>query len=118
VRYTGVLAPASKQLRSRIVLAPPVPPAAADDRDVSSAPSPKGGGSRYRPWAELLKRTFDVDVLECPKGKGRMTLPDVVTEPKSIQRVLRHLGDATEAPARAPTRGPPYWKSSVLRRSP
>jgi hypothetical protein len=27
----------------------------------------------YRPWAELLKITFGVDVLECPTCQGRMT---------------------------------------------
>jgi hypothetical protein len=113
VRYAGVLAPASK-LRSRIV---PAPPATTDDRDASSAPRPKRGGSRYRPWAELLKRTFGVDVLECAKCKGRMKLLAVVTEAKAIRRMLRHLGEATEPPVREPARGPPYCKSRVLRRS-
>jgi len=112
VRYAGVLAPASK-LRSRIV---PELPATIDDLDASSTARPKRGGCRYRPWAELLKRTFGVDVLECPKCKGRMKLLAVVTEAKSIQRMLRHLGEATEPPAREPARGPPYWKSRVLRR--
>jgi hypothetical protein len=64
-----------------------------------------------------LKRTFGIDVLECPKCKGRMKLLAVVTDPKSIQRMLRHLGEATEPPTREPARGPPYWKSRVLRRS-
>jgi hypothetical protein len=113
VRYAGVLAPASK-LRARIVPKPATPPA---DTDASSAPRPKRGGCRYRPWAELLKRTFGVDGLECPKCKGRMKLLAVVTEAKSIQRMLRHVGEATEPPAREPARGPPYWKSRVLRRS-
>jgi hypothetical protein len=116
VRYAGVLAPASK-LRSRIVPEPPAPPATTDGLDASSASRPKRGGCRYRPWAELLKRSFGVDVLECPKCKGKMKLLAVVTEAKSIQRMLRHLGEATEPPAREPARGPPYWKSRVLRRS-
>jgi len=42
-------------------------------------------------WAELLARTFAVDVLAA-------------------------LGEATEVPRRSPGRGPPYWKSRVLRR--
>jgi hypothetical protein len=113
VRYAGVLAPASK-LRARIV---PKPPPPTEDLDASSDSPPKRGGSRYRPWAELLKRTFGVDVLECPKCKGRMKLLAVVTDPKSMERILRHLGEATEPPKREPARGPPYWKSRVLRRS-
>ena len=36
--------------------------------------------STYRPWAELLKRTFGVDVLECPTCRGRMRLVAMLTE--------------------------------------
>ena len=57
---------------------------------------PAGG---YRPWAELLARTFAVDVLACPKCHGRM-----------------RMGEPTELPRRSPGRGPPYWNSRVLRR--
>jgi hypothetical protein len=46
-----------------------------------------------------------------------MKLLAVVTEAKPIRRMLRHLGEATEPPVREPARGPPYWKSRVLRRS-
>jgi putative transposase len=53
VRYAGVLAPASK-LRPRIVPKPPATPA----NDLEPSAQPKRGGSRYRPWAELLKRCF------------------------------------------------------------
>jgi hypothetical protein len=50
VRYAGVLAPASK-LRPRIVPKPSATPA----NDLEPNAQPKRGGSRYRPWAELLK---------------------------------------------------------------
>ena len=56
VRYAGVLAPASK-LRPRILPEQPHAEhgaAATDDDD----DEPLRKGSRYRPWAELLKRTF------------------------------------------------------------
>ena len=46
-----------------------------------------------------------------------MKLVAIVTDPGSIKRVLRHLGEPTDPPAREPARGPPYWKSRVLRRS-
>ena len=78
--------------------------------------SPKRCGSHYRPWAELLKRAFDIDV-RCPRCEARMKLVALVTDPGSIRRVLRHLGEDTEAPVREPARGPPFWKSRVLRRS-
>jgi hypothetical protein len=46
--------------------------------------------------------------LVCPRCKGRMRLLAVVTDPKSVARYLRGLGEPTEAPTRAPARGPPY----------
>src|SRR6185436_5545190 len=112
VKYAGVLASASPW-RKRIGPRPAMPeePAKADD---DAAPKRKRGG--YRPWAELLRRTFEIDVLECPTCKGRMKLVAMVTEPRSIVRFLSSLGEPTDVPARSPNRGPPYWKSTVLRR--
>ena len=46
-----------------------------------------------------------------------MRLLAMVTEPKSVARYLGPLGEPTEAPTRTPARGPPYWKSRVLRRA-
>ena len=45
-----------------------------------------------------------------------MRLLALVKDPASIARHLATLGDATEVPRRSPGRGPPYWKSRVLRR--
>ena len=66
----------------------------------------------YRPWAELLKRTFGVDVLASPTCNGRMKLLALVTEPESVTRYLAGIGELTDVPQRSPSRGPPYWKSS------
>ncbi len=112
VKYAGVLAPASPW-RSRV--APPLRKAPAEVADAAEAKAPKRAGT-YRPWAELLKRTFGVDVLECPTCKGRMKLVAMVTEPKSIARYLAGIGELAEVPGQSPSRGPPYWKSIVLRR--
>jgi len=46
-----------------------------------------------------------------------MRLLAMVTDAKSVARYLRALGEAMETPGRAPARGPPYWKSRVLRRA-
>jgi hypothetical protein len=46
----------------------------------------------YRPWAELLARTFAVDVLACPTCQGRMKL--LVKRPASIARYLATGGEA------------------------
>jgi hypothetical protein len=109
VRYAGALAPASK-LRPKIV------PTPADDPPETET-SAKPVGSRYRPWAELLKRCFSIDVLACPTCGGRMRLVALVTEAASVRRFLRALGEPTDTPTRAPARGPPYWRSRVLRRA-
>src|SRR5664279_3647261 len=74
VKYAGVLAPASTW-RARIAPRPkPVAGATDDTAKAIATESPKRAGSTYRPWAELLARTFAVDVLECPKCQGRMRL--------------------------------------------
>jgi hypothetical protein len=108
VKYAGVLAPASRW-RSRLA---PQPPQAAAASDEPGRPDHAGG---YRPWAELLARTFAVDVLACPTCQGRMKLLALVKGPASISRYLATVGEATEVPRRSPGRGPPYWKSRVLR---
>jgi Putative transposase len=108
LRYAGVLAPASAW-RSRLA---PQPPQAATASAEPGRPDYAGG---YRPWAELLARTFAVDVLACPTCQGRMKLLAVVKGPASIARYLATVEEATEVPRRSPGRGPPYWKSRVLR---
>ena len=45
-----------------------------------------------------------------------MKLLAVVKNPLSITRDLAAAGELTEVPGRSPGRGPPYWKSRVLRR--
>jgi hypothetical protein len=44
-----------------------------------------------------------------------MKLLALVKGPASISRYLATAGEATEVPRRSPGRGPPYWKSRVLR---
>ncbi|WP_438038682.1 hypothetical protein [Sorangium sp. So ce128] len=45
-----------------------------------------------------------------------MKLAAMITEPSNIARFLTALGESTAVPGRSPNRGPPYWKSTVLRR--
>ena len=110
VHYAGVLAAAS-EWRSR--LAPASASEAPAEGDEPGRPQRPGG---YRPWAHLLARTFAVDVLVCPRCQGRMKLLAIVKDSASIARYLSTAGEPTEVPRRSPKRGPPYWKSRVLRR--
>ena len=58
-----------------------------------------GDAFRYRPWAELLKRCFSIDVLSCTGCGGRMRLVALVTEPASIRRFLRGVRETSDAPS-------------------
>jgi len=53
-------------------------------------------------WADLLRRVFEVDALQCPNCGGRMRLIAAITEPDVARRILECLG----LPARAPPLGP------------
>ena len=68
--------------------------------------TPKGAAT-YRPWADLLRRTFSIEVLVCPKCAGRMQLLAVVTKEESVVRFLRAHGELEEVPPRTKSRGPP-----------
>jgi Putative transposase len=87
VRYAGLLAPAAKW-RAWIVpaelsdstaspssSAPCSPAKSSQTPGVSAEPmeSAKYHGRNYT-WAELMKRAWAVDVLECPRCKGRMRI--------------------------------------------
>jgi hypothetical protein len=111
-RYCGVLGSASK-LRPKIVPQPEQPELA--DTGDNDEPAPKGG-CRYWGWAELLARSFELDVTTCAACGGRMKLVALVKDNDGVARFLRKLGEPTEVPPRAPARGPPYYRSAVIRR--
>ncbi len=56
--------------------------------------------SRRLAWATLLRRTFQFEVLVCPRCAGPMRLIRVIEDPSVIRTILAHLGLRT-APARA-----------------
>jgi len=47
---------------------------------------------RHYAWADLLRRTFAVDVLDCPECGGRLRLLATITQHEVIERILSHLG--------------------------
>jgi hypothetical protein len=57
-------------------------------------------------WATLLRRSFQVDVLECPKCNGRLRVLAVITEREPVRRILASLGLPTDAPPVARARDP------------
>jgi hypothetical protein len=96
-------------------------------RLATSVPPPRLHTIRYAgvlasasPWRSRLapqppQAAAAVDVLACSICQARMKLLALVKGPASISRYLATMGEATEVPRRSPGRGPPYWKSRVLR---
>jgi len=114
IRYAGVLAAASTW--RALVVPPPPEPAPASHPHTAVSSRPPTHRSRWRPWHELLKRSFAVDLLACSRCGGRMKLKGVLTNPESIRRILRHLAEPLDPPRRAPARDPKTFKSRVFRR--
>ena len=81
VRYFGVFA-SNARVRPRAVPAAPAPwlpeaascPVAPEHVEHVRPPRPR----RPIPWAELLKRTFQTDVLTCPRCGGTRRVVAVV----------------------------------------
>ena len=124
VRYGGVLAAHSKW-RARIVPPPPPPGDDKNDNDndahcatcsAKKKGKPPTHRCGYRPWRELLRRSFKIDVEQCEHCGGRMKLRALVVTAAGIVRYLKWLGEPTEPPTLAPARGPPFFKSRVIRR--
>jgi len=58
-----------------------------------------------RRWAELLRRIFEVEPLECPRCGQSMRIVAFITEPQVIDRIVDHL--RRNAAARCRSRAPP-----------
>jgi hypothetical protein len=121
VRYAGVFG-ATHHWRARVVPPPPAPdpdamPVGGHAHESEAAREhPPTHRCRYRPWSELLRRAFKIDVEKCDRCGARMKLRSLVTSAASIERYLRHIGEPIDLPTLAPARDPPFFKSRVLRR--
>ncbi len=61
---------------------------------------------RYRvPWAELLRKVFAIDVLECPRCTSRLEVIAFIADGRVAKRILDHLGIHSQAPPVARTTG-------------
>jgi hypothetical protein len=63
--------------------------------------------TRYLPWAELLRRVHEVDVLQCDRCAGRRRVIAFITDTHVVTAILAHLGLPTLPPGLAPARAPP-----------
>ena len=71
---------------------------AGGPQEPRSAPDGPALRPRRLAWAELLRRVFAVDVLECPRCGGRMRLLAAIQPPDVTQAIL----DCLDLPSRAP----------------
>jgi hypothetical protein len=101
VHYAGVLGAASK-LRSLVV--PPLPADSPTATAHSHSKHPPTHRSVYRPYAELMRRTFQIDIEQCPSCGGRL-------DPRTseLREAEVHLAEQlpvtlpSSMPARSPT---------------
>ena len=98
VRYHGVLAPAARW-RKHVVpqgasdsLAHPGCRATSSNRKHTEGQCPEKQRIPARPrnysWAELMRRVWDLDVLECPRCFGRMRILAAIHSSVAIRKIL------------------------------
>jgi hypothetical protein len=116
-RYHGVLGPAARW-RSLIV---PGGHGNGSESEVNARPESGAGGSkepttepftgsepclpphdRNYTWAELMKRVFLVDVLQCERCGGRMKILAAIRPPLLTVKILESMGLPSRAPPVAP----------------
>jgi hypothetical protein len=104
--HDGRKEPARKRAADTPAPSPPVRP----DPDGPDNP----GRQRRLDWAALMKRTFGVDVLRCPRCGERMRLIATIEDPSVAKKILEHLG----LPARAPPLLAPWSRPARAQSAP
>ncbi len=69
--------------------------------------------SRYIPWAELLKRTFGIDLTVCPHCGGHVRVIAAIIRKEAIREILVHLNLPTGPPTTAKPSGTEYVYESI-----
>ncbi len=106
IRYHGVFAPNFKD-RNKIVPAKKQPIEQTSEQKAN----PKIKSERLR-WAEMLKKTFEIDVTVCPKCNGRLEQIALIKNRAVAIAILNSLNLITQnKPQSPPTTGPPVQQS-------
>jgi len=48
-------------------------------------------------WVGVIRKVYEVDPLRCPACGGQMSIISFIEEPKTIDRIIRHLKLTFEA---------------------
>ena len=59
-------------------------------------------------WSMLLRRTFDIDILDCAKCHGRLQVVAAIADVRGARRILERLGVPSAAPEAARARDPTH----------
>ena len=114
-RYFGLLSSHSA-LRARIIptaanttTESPLPADTQDEETTPVATPPVKRKSKYIPWNELLRRTFNTE-LKCANCKGDLRLIALIKTQTTIKKILAAMGLPTLPPAAATSaRSPPCF---------
>ena len=103
-KYFGILAPAAQD---RALVVPPTKRRGSagehrHDQPPPSEPAAPPPRAERLLWAELFRRTWGGDALECSRCQGRLRPLAALKDPDEIARYLAHTGEATHY-----ARGPP-----------
>ena len=101
IRYHGLFANRSR-FRDKLPPAPTAEEKKAPLLDDSGAPPAKR--PRRLPWASLMRRVLDIDVLTCPKCAASMVIIAFITDPSVLTRILDYLKLPSTPPPLAPAR--------------
>jgi len=102
--YHGVLAPHARWRAQVVSYGRPVPEVAAPGPVSSGAGRAEARGPaapRNSTWAGLMRRTFAIDVLACPRYGGRLRVIATVEDLVAVRRILAARPTAPTGP------GPP-----------
>ena len=59
-------------------------------------------------WSKLLRRTFDIDILDCAKCHGRVRVVAAIVDVRHARRILERLGVPSATPQAARARDPTH----------
>jgi len=68
--------------------------------------------SRYIDWAVLMKRTWGLDVMQCPACSHRLRVVATLTERAVVSKILDPLQVRSTPLPRAPARDPTWVQES------
>jgi hypothetical protein len=101
IRFHGLLGPAAKW-RAAIIPRSPGYGQDADACECGELPDKNKNRRRNYPWAELMKRVYEFDVLKCPDCNGRLKILAAIHPPNNARKILECMGLATRPPPVAP----------------